>query len=282
MVAPGQIDINEQDLAAALGAVDEIELLGRGAFGTTFRVLSGDDEYAIKIIHFPNMPDYMWEREVEVMKRVDHPNLLSLRSSGMVDVKGSSLPYWTSEYVEGGNLRSRIDQGEQPSSSEEVVALLTGLLAGIGELHDLGGLHRDIKPENVALREGDWGQPVLLDFGLARLMDMSTHTVYPAFKGTPRYMSPEQLRLKPARTRSDLFAVGVTVYEAGTGEHPYAPKTYLTAQDLHDLILNTDPRPPDQLNPAFGEPATNVVLRLMSYRAHDRLGVREALNDLEE
>ena len=282
MISPGPIDINEQDLAAILGAVDEIELLGRGTYGTTFRVLAYTDAYAMKVIHLPGMPDCMWERELEVMKRVDHPNLLTLRSSGIVDIKGNPLPYWTSDYIEGGNIRSRIEQGDRPASSEELKGLLTGLLAGVGELHDLGGLHRDIKPENIALRGSDWGRPVLLAFGLARWMAMSTHTVYPAFMGTARYMSPEQLRLRPARTRSDLFAIGVTVYEAGTGTHPFAPATPLTAQDLQNLILTTAPRPPDQMNPAFVEPISKVVLRLMSFRAHERLGVQDALNDLEE
>ena len=283
MVQVGPLDIGESDVAAAFPQADEVELLGKGSFGTTFRVLADEEEFALKIIHLPGMPDYLWRREVEIMARIDHPNILKLRSSGIVEIQGHQLPFLESEFVEGNNLRAKIAAGDLPSEREQLRGLLTGLLVGVGELHDLGGLHRDIKPENVIARDDDWGRPVILDFGLARLVDMSTHTVYPALLGTLRYMAPEQLRLKPARTRSDLFSIGVTVYEAGTGQHPFAPTGPATPRDLHDLILRSSPRPAKDLNPAaFDERTSQVVARLMSYRAHERLSIADALRDLEE
>jgi serine/threonine protein kinase len=276
------IDITEADIVDSFGAMDEVERLGSGTFGTTFRVSRDDDEYAIKIIHLPGLPQYLWDREVSILGRVDHPNVLALRDNGLVTIQGNDLPYFTSEYVNGGTLRQRIEAGSLPGAPEDVNGLLTGLLAGIAEIHDLGGLHRDIKPENVALREGGWGQPVLLDFGLARLADMSTHTQYPSLKGTPAYMSPEQLRGKPARTRSDLFSVGVTVYETGTGTHPFGVTHPMTLQELHDRIAAGPPQDPRTFSNAFGERAAEVVMRLLAYRGHERLSAEDALGELED
>lgn len=160
--------------------------------------------------------------------------------------------------------------------------MLTGLLAGVAEIHDLGGLHRDIKPENVALRDGEWGQPVLLDFGLARLADMSTHTQYPALRGTPPYMSPEQLRGKAARTRSDVFALGVTVYETATGQHPFGVTHPMTIQELHDHIAAGPPPNPQSLSNAVSGETAEVMMRLLAYRGHERLSAEDALAELED
>jgi serine/threonine protein kinase len=159
--------------------------------------------------------------------------------------------------------------------------MLSGLLAGIAEIHDLGIIHRDIKPANVALRDGDWGAPVLLDFGLAKVLDMSSHTALGQLVGTTTYMAPEQLRGRPARRRSDLFAAATVVYEAGTGQHPFLTPTTSTVQSLHDAIQAGPPTDPRDLSDVWPDDAAEVVLRLLSYAAHARLGITRALRDLE-
>jgi serine/threonine protein kinase len=268
-------------ISSALGAFDELEFLGRGTFGETYRAVRGDDEYALKVIFHPDMPDFLWEREVTALQRVDHPNVVGFRSSGRFDFRGDSYPFLECDFVNGGSVRSRISSGEGPQSNVELRGFLTGLLAGAAEIHDLGILHRDIKPENVALSEGDWGRPVLLDFGLARVLDLSTHTQYPAHLGTTAYMAPEQLRGQPARRRSDLFAIGAVTYEVGTGDHPFRTPETGTLQALHDRMLAGPPQHPRELSDAFDESVARVVLRLLAYREHERLGVNEALSDLE-
>jgi eukaryotic-like serine/threonine-protein kinase len=269
-------------VSSALGAFDELEFLGRGTFGETYRAVRGDDEYALKVIFHPDMPDFLWEREVTALRRVDHPNIVGFRASGRFEYRGDSYPYLECDFVNGGPVRARIASGARPNTVTELRGFLTGLLAGAGEIHDLGILHRDIKPENVALDEGDWGKPVLLDFGLARLLDLSTHTQYPAHLGTTAYMAPEQLRGQAARRRSDLFAIGAVVYEAGVGQHPFRTAEIGTLQALHDRMLAGPPQDPKDLSPAFDDACAGVVLRLLAYREHERLGVGEALRDLEE
>jgi len=264
-----------------LGAFDELEYLGSGTFGETYRAVRGDDEYAIKVIHFEDMPEYLWEREVATLRRVDHPNVVGFRASGRLAAGGRTYPFLECEFIGGGDVQQHLEEDERPGSRAHVRQLLTGLLAGVNEIHDLGILHRDIKPANVALRDGDWGQPVLLDFGLARALDMSSHTDYPARIGTERYMAPEQLRGAPARRRSDLYAVGTVVYEAGTGSHPFASPEVMTAQALHDRVKAGPARDPRELSDHFDEDVARVLVRILSYRAHERLGVDDALRDLE-
>lgn len=184
-------------IAEGLGAFDELEFLGRGTFGETYRAVRGDDEYCLKVVFHPDLPEHLWEREIAALKRVDHPNVVGFRTSGNVSTRDTVYPYLECDYINGGTVAKRIDEGKLPASQADTRGLLTGLLAGVAEIHDLGVLHRDIKPANAALREGDWGQPVLLDFGLARVLDMSSHTEYPARIGTETYMAPEQLRSQP-------------------------------------------------------------------------------------
>lgn len=273
--------LGPERVSDGLGAFDELEFLGRGEFGETYRAVRGGDEYALKVIFRSDMPEHLLEREIESLRRVDHPNVVGFRSSGEFELQDERYPYIECEYIAGGSVKARLDRSERPTTEEEVTALLTGLLAGVAEIHDLGILHRDIKPANVALRDDDWGRPVLLDFGLSRVLDMSSHTEYPARIGTVAYMAPEQLRGQPARRRSDLFSVAAVVYVAATGTHPFLRPDVSSVQVLHDRIRETPPEDPRQLTPAVSEQASAVLLRLLSFRGHERLGVSDAFRDLE-
>ena len=274
--------VTPEHISEGLGAFDELEYLGGGTFGDTYRALRGDDEFAIKVIHVEGLPDYLLRREVEALRRVDHPNVVGFLDSGQFRAAERQFSYLRCEFIEGGDIKKRIDAGTQPSNAAEIRQLVTGLLAGVAEIQDLGILHRDIKPANVALRDGDWGQPVLLDFGLARVLDMSTHTQLPTHIGTPRYMAPEQLRANPARRRSDIFSTAVVVYEAVTGQHPFIPPgVAATMQSLHDNIRTTTPDDPSALNAVCPKDVAEVLLRLLAYRAHERLSASAALRTLE-
>jgi serine/threonine protein kinase len=268
-------------IAEGLGAFDELEFLGRGSFGETYRAVRDDDEYCLKVVFYPDMPEHLWEREIAALRRVDHPNVVGFRASGRAEIQGKPYPYLECDYINGGTILQRLDQGRPTTTPSETRGLLTGLLAGVSEIHDLGILHRDIKPANTGLRDGDWGQPVLLDFGLARVLDMSSHTEYPARIGTETYMAPEQLRGQQARRRSDMFSLAVVVYEAGTGRHPFF-QPGMSVQSLHDRIQSQPPEDPRHVGDAFDDQTAEVLLRLLSYRAYERLGITEAFRDLED
>lgn len=273
--------LDPQVLSDGLGAFDEVEELGHGTFGTTFRVARGDDEYAVKVIHLEGLPPYLWDREIRALKHAEHPNVVGFRTSGHFSLNGRDYPYLECEYVDGGSARKNLDEGSRPDTGDKLRELLSGLLTGVDEIHELGIIHRDIKPANIALRGGDWGRPVLLDFGLAKVLDMSSHTMLGQMRGTPPYMAPEQLRGRPARRRSDLFAIGLVVYEAGTSQHPFLTPTTSTTQALHDAIQAGPPKDPRELADFWPNEVAEVVLRLLSYPAHARLGISQALRDLE-
>lgn len=274
------VDVTPDLITEGLGAFDELEFLGRGTFGTTYRASRGDDETAIKVIHQLDMPDYLWDRELASLSGVDHPNVVGFLGSGSFQAGGHNLHFLECEYIDGGSVEGNIRDG-RAAAGKELRAMLTGLLAGAEEIHDLGIIHRDIKPANVALRNRDWGYPVLLDFGLAKVLDMSSHTALGQMVGTPRYMAPEQLRGRRARTRSDLFSIGLVVYEAGTGSHPFITSDAETIQGLYECIAAGPPPDPRERGD-WPDDVAEVVTRILSVEPHERLSIAKAMRDLED
>lgn len=274
--------VSSELVTEGLGPFDSLVKLGSGTYGTTFRARRGTDEFALKVIHFPELPHYLWEREIGALEIVEHPNVVQFRDRSSFKVGNVDYPYLECEFVDGGTVADSIATGHRPSSPEILRGFLTGLLAGVQEIHELGIIHRDIKPANVALRNGDWGEPVLLDFGLAKVLNMSSHTVYPASIGTPNYMSPEQLEGKPARARSDLFSVGVVTFEAGTGRHPFLEPGGPTTVNLVLERIGCGPPDPREFSDWWSDSLALVVRRFLSFHGHARLGIERALIDLEE
>lgn len=202
------------EVAASLGG--PVTLLGAGAVGDTWRF----GETAVKIICADGYPPERIAREVNGLTRVQSPNVVRLLDACTVTLGGRPRPALVFEYISGGDLAVRIRDRDWPAGSE-AAALLSGLLAGVDDMHKAGVTHRDIKPANIALRDGDWSRPVLLDLGLARSAGEPTITLYPTVIGTWRYMAPEQLQGRPARKAADMFAVGVTVRELLNHRHPF-------------------------------------------------------------
>jgi serine/threonine protein kinase len=275
-----KIEVTPELITEGLGAFDELEYLGEGTFGTTYRAVRGDAECALKVIHELDMASHLWSRELVSLEGVDHPNIVGFLGSGNFQSGDNILLYLECEFIDGGSAERNVADGHL-ATGDELRAMLSGLLAGIEEIHDLGIIHRDIKPANVALRRRDWGYPVLLDFGLAKVLSMSSHTALGQLVGTPRYMAPEQLRGRPARTRSDLFAVGLVTYEAGTGQHPFVTPGTDTIQGLYDRMAEGPPTDPRELGD-WPDDVADVVQRILSLEPHERLGVPRALRDLEK
>jgi serine/threonine protein kinase len=246
----------------ALGEFDLLELLGAGTFGETYHAIKAGDEYALKVCHFlPVMPDSLWEREIRALRRVSHANVVRFRTAGVIHSPARRYPYMECEYIAGGDIGRLIEAGVRPRG-EELRALLVGLLRGIRELHDLGILHRDIKPGNVALRGGDPAQPVLLDFGLAKVF----------------HVSPAHQRLPLSARRSDVTAVAAVVYEAATGDdarHAFARRSRLRPSKERGVPY--DP----SAAPALADDVGDLVHRLLAGKGR-RMGADDALRYLGE
>jgi tRNA A-37 threonylcarbamoyl transferase component Bud32 len=153
-------------------------------------------------------------REYELVAHLDHPNIARIYDLGVAD----DHLFLAMEYFPGGDLRSRM---REPLPWRMALAYLRQLAEALGALHDIGVLHRDVKPGNVLLR--DDGSLAFIDFGLARQLGLESDiTGEGAIFGTPHYMSPEQGHGRALDERSDLYSLGVVMYEMLTGEKPFA------------------------------------------------------------
>ena len=151
------------------------------------------------------------------------------------------------EYVPGGTLKERIfDRG--PLEASEAAALGAQVAEALGAAHDRGMVHRDIKPQNVLLT--DRGDAKVADFGIARAGSSATISRTGSVMGTAGYMSPEQALGEPATPRSDLYSLGVVLYEALTGELPYKADNPIALSMKH---VNEPLRPPREVDPTIPE-----------------------------
>jgi eukaryotic-like serine/threonine-protein kinase len=152
-------------------------------------------------------------QEYELIARVDHPNVVRIYDLGVAD----DHAYIAMEYCSRGTLKRRIAEGLLPDEAWSLVRVIAGAL---GALHSVGICHRDLKPTNIMFRED--GSPVLIDFGLAKHAQFQAGiTGTGAIFGTPYYMSPEQGQGSPVDQRSDIYSLGIVLYEALTGRKPY-------------------------------------------------------------
>jgi tRNA A-37 threonylcarbamoyl transferase component Bud32 len=230
---------------------------GRGGMGAVFKArdVRLDRDVAIKVVRADLLasPDarVRFRREAQIVARLQHPAVVAVFDYGTF-ADGSA--YIVMEYVRGEDLRQRLRR-TPALSPPEVVAIATGVAAGVQAAHDAGVFHRDLKPENVLLPENGGG-PKVLDFGVAKLAPSAadpggTVTAGATIVGTPAYMAPEQLRGEALDGRADVFSLGVMVFEMLTGRMPYGVGSFVDIGVKHasGRIADAD-RLPDALRPA--------------------------------
>lgn len=195
------------------------KILGRGGMGTVFLGVpaAGGTPVAIKVMQAPEMPEPGWAerflREAAMLVKFDHPNIVKLYASG--ENKGHY--YLAMEHLDHGDLTTWIRQGLQPA---DALRVLRPLALALDYAHGRGYVHRDVKPDNVLFRAD--GTPVLIDFGVARQRRTDNRLTQMGMTiGTPRYMSPEQHRGDEVDGRTDLYALGIILYEMLTRTVPY-------------------------------------------------------------
>ncbi|MEW2133494.1 serine/threonine-protein kinase [Streptomyces sp. NPDC005435] len=248
------------EVSDAVGA--PVQFLGNGAFGDTWKV--GNE--AVKVICVDDYPKTRLEREVEGLSRVNSPYVVALHGVEELKLGGQQRPALRFEYIEGGDAEQRLASGGLVSMGS-VRGFLRGVLLGVQAIHKAATIHRDIKPANIALRDGRWERPVLLDLGLAKQMDASTITVYPGHIGTMPYMAPEQLEGRRARKAADLWAVGVSVRQLISGRHPFYSEheTYTIDEAFTKLSAGPEALPND-----CPDDVKQVLDRLTAFVEHER------------
>ena len=216
------------------------ELLGEGEMGAVYRAERPDGPpVAVKILHEDLGTDpaqrERFEREARALFALAHPNILEVHDFGVTE--GS--PYLAMELLEGMSLDRYLEEREPPPS--EALELVAQVLEGLAFAHGLGVLHRDLKSENVFVTRGPDGRPMakLLDFGLVKFVDDERWgagnklTVMGSVFGTPAYMAPEQCAGAPVTAAADVYAAGVILFEALTGEWPFMEESRLTMFKAH-------------------------------------------------
>jgi CheY-like chemotaxis protein len=254
--------------------------LGNGAMGVVYRArdLELEEDVAIKtlrpdLVRDPTLLE-RFKSEIRLARRISHRNVVRTHDFG----ESGGVYYLTMEYVEGITVRDMIDSRGQLGVSS-TLAIASQLASALDVAHEQGVIHRDIKPQNMLL-DGE-GVLKVMDFGVARLAEGSgTITETGLVVGTPAYMSPEQLLSDEIDARSDLYALGVVLYECLTGALPFEARSPVS---LIAKVLNEEPSPPATLNAECPAALSALVLQLLGKRAEERpAGAREVSERLAQ
>ena len=241
--------------------------LGRGAMGVVYEGYDPLIErvVALKTIRADqlvgeNVRDIIarFRREAQAAGRLSHPNIVSIYEFG----EDVGVSYIAMEYVKGRELKDYFEAHERFATAD-AVRILTQILSALGYSHRLGVVHRDIKPANIILLPD--GSVKVADFGIAHI-ESSELTQVGAVLGTPSYMSPEQIQGLPIDGRSDLFSVGVILYQFLTGERPFSGSSTITMRK----VLEENPLPPSRFNLQLPGVMDAVVRKALEKRADDR------------
>ena len=219
--------------------------LGRGAMGIVYKAEDPnlDRVVALKTIIIANDAEGAAEYrkrfflEAKAAGKLTHPNVVTTFDCGDHD----GMAYLAMELVEGTDLRTRLtSDGVSPL---EAVDIVRQVAEGLAYAHERGVVHRDIKPANIMI-DGK-GRAKLMDFGLARMRLADHKTTTGMVLGTPRYMSPEQIAGEPVDARSDIFSLGIVLYEALTGTRLFAGEGI---EQVQHSIMNVEPVPPTRVD----------------------------------
>ena len=270
------------------------ECLGEGAMGKVYRgehVLM-DKEVAIKFLHPERTDDAeivtRFQREAKAAAALDHPNVCRALDFGQTE-EGSF--FLVLEFLEGDSLREVIDIYGQ-LSAERSLHIARQIAAGLSEAHDEGIVHRDLKPDNIMIvdHRGDPDTAKITDFGIAHLVastsgepDAPTRlTRKGVIYGTPHFMSPEQVAGEDVDARTDIYALGVVLFQMLTGSTPYDGDNIARIMGKH--VVEPIPRLSERVaGTAFPDGVQELVDRLMAKDADDRPATaREAIEAIEE
>src|SRR6266566_544974 len=273
-----------------LGKYELHERLGRGGMAEVWKAFDTQlHRYvAVKLMHadLQQDPEFLtrFTREARAIASLHHPNIVQVYDFQTANTPETNSPvaYMVMNYVEGQTLAEYIAQtshvGQFPSPAE-IVRLFAAVGRAVDYAHKHGVLHRDIKPANILLEKRDagsssMGEPILSDFGIVKLMGVFTGTVAGAWMGTPMYVSPEQLRGSPGTVLSDIYSLGVVLYEICTGVRPF---TGDTATSIIMQQITATPIPPEQANPHISPAVANVIMHCLAKNPTARFQSASAL-----
>jgi predicted Ser/Thr protein kinase len=252
--------------------------LGRGGMATVYRAFdpSFEREVAIKVLpleltHDPQFRE-RFRREIKLVASLEHPAIVPVYDVGEED----GLPYFVMRYMPGGSLTQLIEKGR--FSLEDAARIIERLSSALAYAHKNGLVHRDLKPDNILFDNN--GDPFISDFGVAKVTDSATNMTGSGIIGTPAYMSPEQAQGEPVDNRSDIYGLGVIIFQMLSGHQPYEATTPMAVAVKHI----TEPVPEIlKVNPALPRQTDAIIKKAMakdpSLRYQTATELAKALNE---
>src|SRR5277367_2814705 len=264
------------------GRYEIIGELGRGAMGVVYKATDPviGRTVAVKTIKLSeegtglSRPELLtrFQTEARAAGLLTHPNIVVVFDAGEED----GLYYITMELVEGKSLQAHLDGG-MAFALPRVLRIMEQTCSALQFAHERNVIHRDIKPANLMLTADDTVK--ITDFGTAKILQFGTAQQTTHVMGTPSYMSPEQVKGRPVDGRSDIFSLGVMLYEMLTGEKPFPGQSITT---VIYKIVNEEPIPPRQLNPSVHPGLNDIVMRALAKEPEERYqSCREFQDDLK-
>jgi serine/threonine-protein kinase len=245
---------------STLGSHLIVSKIGEGGMGMVYKAhdTTLDRTVALKVLspHLFRNQEFLnrFRIEAQAQARLNGPNIVTLHS--MFEIPGSLV--LVMEYVEGQTLDQRLHNEGRLSVASTVWVFEQGLL-GVERAHRMGIVHRDLKPSNIFITNTH--EVKLMDFGVAKILDSKTNTQSGSMIGTLMYISPEQIKGNDADFRSDIYTLGVSLYQAVTGVLPFEKKTDYEYMNAH---LHEQPLPPTALQPAIPQELEDIILKAIN------------------
>jgi len=254
-----------------VGRYEILEIIGTGAHG---RVARAHDPLISRLVAVKLFPKELasagqrqkFFQEARVVGQLSHPSIITLHDMGVDEA--TQTPYLVMEYLEGQPLDRLLERGSVPLP--KACAWASEVASALGVAHRKGVIHGDVKPANMLIT--DDGRVKLMDFGMARLASLDSRDT--ALRGTPAYWCPEQIVGKPQDGRSDLFSLGVVLYELVTGKRPFDAESL---QAICGRVLSSTPLPPSHANPSVPSAFDSVISRCLSKDPATRYQTAESL-----
>ncbi len=258
-----------------------LEELGKGGMGSVYKAFDKEveEKIALKTIKPEIAADekviQRFRNELKIARKISHKNVCRMFDLGRED----DTYYIAMEYVSGEDLKSSVRR-MGPLSTGKVLGFATEICEGLAEAHRLGIVHRDLKPQNIMIDRD--GIARIMDFGIARSRELKGMTENGSTIGTPEYMSPEQVEGEDIDQRSDIYSMGVILYEMVTGRTPFEGKTPMSVAMKH---VTEKPKEPRGLNMQISEDLSRVIMKCMekdkARRYQSALDLLYALKEIE-
>jgi serine/threonine protein kinase len=271
--------------ALAGGRYQLRDLLGEGGMASVHLAYDAvlDRQVAIKTLHTELGREQAFRerfrREAQAVAKLTHTNIVSVFDTGEDDLGGLATPYIVMEYVEGRPLGSVLDEdirqhGAMPA--DKALKITADVLAALEISHEMGLVHRDIKPGNVMMTKR--GVVKVMDFGIARAMQsgVTSMTQTGMVVGTPQYLSPEQALGRGVDARSDLYSVGIMLFQLVTGRLPFDADSPLAIAYAH---VQEEPVAPSSINRALPPAVDALVARALKKNPNERFPTAESMRD---